>query len=127
VVYAGGTFSVSDTTLSVKFETGGLTTYYSSGLYVSFGGAAGYSSNNGTANGIGIGITSNIGGNLNVIQITGPFVANYTRATGQSVGDGYKADYGGVMKTATSYSNLIILPGSGTMTGGTIYVYGYRK
>ena len=127
VVYAGGTFSVSDTTLSVKFESGGLTTYYSAGLYVSFGGAGGYASNNGSSGGIGVGITSNVGGNLNIIQIVGPYIANYTRATGQSVGDAYKADYGGVMKTATSYSNLILLPASGTMTGGTITVYGYRK
>ena len=33
----------------------------------------------------------------------------------------------GVHQVATSYTGFTISPGSGTMTGGTIFVYGYRK
>lgn len=128
VIVSGSQFSATDTTLSFKFENGGLTTYYSSGQYVLFTGAGnGFSSNNGTAAGIGVGITSNYSSSALVADVFSPFLAAYTVAIGQSVGSSYVANYQGVMKTATSYSQLIVLPASGTMTGGVITVYGYRK
>jgi hypothetical protein len=34
---------------------------------------------------------------------------------------------GGILNNSTSYTAFTITPASGTYTGGTIYVYGYKK
>ena len=60
-------------------------------------------------------------------EVMAPFLAKYTRlsslATAQtSVNTGTAT---GVHAVATSYTDFTIAPSTGTLTGGTIYVYGY--
>jgi hypothetical protein len=62
-------------------------------------------------------------------NVLNPFLAKYTMVnslTGlqSSVATGF---YGGIHQVATSYTDFTILVGVGTITGGTISVYGYRK
>jgi hypothetical protein len=62
-------------------------------------------------------------------NLINPFLAKYTMAnslTGlfSSVATGM---YGGIHQVATSYTDFTVLVGGGTITGGTICVYGYRK
>ena len=62
-------------------------------------------------------------------DLLNPFLAKYTRLgtsmSYQSVsGSGHTS---GIHKVATSYTDFTITPSTGTMTGGTIYVYGYKK
>jgi hypothetical protein len=47
--------------------------------------------------------------------------------TGQFYGSGYTGWCAGQTTNATAQTGLVISPISGTMTGGTITVYGYRK
>jgi hypothetical protein len=63
------------------------------------------------------------------IDLLNPFLAKYTRfgsatAYQSASGSGFA---GGVHKVATSYSDFTVTPSTGTITGGTIYVYGYNK
>ena len=64
---------------------------------------------------------------LNVYR---PFATDDTWVVGQSVfldtASGVVRHYGGFLNNTTSYTDFSIIPGTGTMTGGTIYVYGYR-
>ena len=121
--------SASDTTL--WFRPGNDTstsTYFSGGWFVLWNGTGnGWHPNNGTTSGIGVGITSTTNMSLGV-QVFDPFLAKWTRAVGTpSGGDNYIANYGGVQKSTAQYSAFTLYPASGTMTGGTIRVYGYRN
>jgi len=62
------------------------------------------------------------------IDVTAPFLSTSTLITGDggSVGS-FAGHVVGVEPNSTSFTGLTIVAGSGTMTGGTIRVYGYRK
>lgn len=62
------------------------------------------------------------------VDLLGPFSSNYTRVINGSYQDG--TAYGimqGEHRVAASYTSFILTPNSGTITGGTIRVYGYRN
>jgi hypothetical protein len=56
-----------------------------------------------------------------------PFLANYTRTAFNSIDDNYWRQGAYIHLANTSYNGIQFLPSGGTMTGGTIRVYGYRK
>jgi hypothetical protein len=60
--------------------------------------------------------------------VINPQLAKATRAVGDSTQSGnYSGNMTGYDPDITQYTGFTILPGSGTLTGGTIRVYGYRK
>jgi hypothetical protein len=63
------------------------------------------------------------------LEIRSPFLAKHTRIAGTFVLDGGQGvTTSGVHELANSYNDLIVIAlGSGTFTGGTISVYGYKK
>jgi hypothetical protein len=64
--------------------------------------------------------------NINfTVDLTNPFLAKYTTANGSFISGGQAGFATGTHKVATSYTDFTITPASGTLTGGTIYVYGY--
>jgi hypothetical protein len=103
-------------------------TYSSGGMFVLYTGAGvGYNANSATTAGIGVGITSTTNTSLS-FMVYDPFLPKWTRAMGNmSSGDNYVATYGGVQKKLSQYTAFNIYPASGTFTGGTIRVYGYRN
>jgi hypothetical protein len=61
-------------------------------------------------------------------DIFSPFLATRTGMVGQGFGRLYYCDFGGADDSIASYTSFTLLTdGAGTMTGGTITVYGYRK
>jgi len=58
-------------------------------------------------------------------DISSPFLSKYTFISGNYVSDSNAGAVQGVHKVATSYTGFTLTPAAGTMTGGTIYVYGY--
>jgi hypothetical protein len=62
--------------------------------------------------------------NLNVMN---PFLAKPTQFVGSLHGSSISGGTQGLHTNATSYTGFTITPNSGTLTGGTIYVYGYNK
>jgi hypothetical protein len=62
------------------------------------------------------------------VQVMNPFKALYTRfANGAYQNAGAYGTMQGEHRVATSYTSFKIVPDSGTFTGGTISVYGYRN
>jgi hypothetical protein len=60
------------------------------------------------------------------IQVRNPFTTQYTTVVADKIGPSYAGWSGGVHQVATSYTDFVIKVG-GTITGGTIRVYGYKK
>ena len=61
-------------------------------------------------------------------DIFSPFLATRTGMVGQGFGRLYYCDFGGADDSLSSYTSFTLLTnGAGTMTGGTITVFGYRK
>jgi hypothetical protein len=60
-------------------------------------------------------------------DILTPFLSERTTMFGQGFGRLYYGDFGGGDDSTSSYTSFTLLPDVGTITGGTIKVYGYRK
>ena len=58
------------------------------------------------------------------VDLKAPFLARKTLMNGQQA-NGFGLTAFGELTDTTSYTDLVILPTSGNLTGGTIYVYGY--
>jgi hypothetical protein len=110
--------------LTTGYKFGGLTATYT----VSVSGA-------GTASGdkLRLGAIADSSGNTGgiVADVYGPNLAGPTSSTsfthyGHPTVGGMNA-YGGVETSSTQHTAFTFLPDSGTMTGGTIDVYGYAK
>ena len=65
--------------------------------------------------------------NSGVMQIQSPFLAQYTRTQHMSADNNYVRWNSIVHQSATSYDGIQFLTSAGTITGGTITIYGYRK
>ena len=75
-----------------------------------------------------IAANGNVAGVSLDVDIHQPFVANKTWvANGAYMRYNYYGTYNGYNSAATSYDGFKLAPQSGTLTGGTITVYGYRK
>jgi hypothetical protein len=62
------------------------------------------------------------------VQVLNPFKAAYTKFTNGAYQNG--SDYGtmqGEHRVGTSYTSFTLTPDAGTLSGGTIRVYGYRN
>ena len=72
--------------------------------------------------------------NINVNQVAGsidllqPYLAKHTLVKDASwIASNACGTYCGIHQVATSYTDFTFIPNAGTLTGGTITVYGYRK
>lgn len=69
-------------------------------------------------------------GSTGVIQLFNPFNADETTFFGNSVQIGTALEVwwtGGYLNNTTSYTSFTLAPNTGTVTGGTIRVYGYAN
>jgi hypothetical protein len=126
IIYHNGASSVA-TPLNLRLGAS-TTAYYGSYVYAAYstGVVAGLGVNNGSSF-VYAGAVAGGSVNLNA-DVFSPFLAKFTTLT--SVGTNYSFNFGnftGTHEVATSYSDFTLTPSSGTLTGGTIYVYGYRK
>jgi hypothetical protein len=61
------------------------------------------------------------------LEIGSPFLSNFTTITGSSLPSTNVGTYNGFHQVAASYSSFTVNVSGGTMTGGAIYLYGYKK
>jgi hypothetical protein len=127
ITVSGGALSGDN---QLRMQLGATTAAYFCGLAaVAFSGASvsGASVNNGsiwqflgygTANGINM-----------TVNLQGPNLAKLTFVNGTyiNVGGGSGGVTNGYLNNSTQYTAFTVSPGTGTMTGGTIRVYGYAN
>jgi hypothetical protein len=126
IIWNGG---FGSTNQDLKLQLGASTTgYYGSliyGAYAAAGAQAAGDNNQAAWNWAGTFATT--GGHLEV-TLHNPFLALETRIAGDAyVAVGQAGRVTGLHSPQVSYTGFTILPAGGTITGGTVTVYGYRK
>jgi hypothetical protein len=128
IIVSGGTAS---TTCELDLSLGGITTQYRNSwilaLYSSTGvGSANNSATTSLWKNVGNGSTNVLSMNLDIMD---PFTPKYTRFMSMNpsiLASGVTSFNSGTNINTTSATAFTITPSTGTLTGGTIYVYGYR-
>jgi hypothetical protein len=126
IIYSGGVQSAS---ADVGVQLGSTTTnYYGSIIYSNFAGATALAAGDNNTNRfrfVGGGDTSF---SMIVFDLLNPFDTKVTTiASTGNYGAGNFGTYNGRHAANTSFTAFTLIPGSGTFTGGTIRVYGYRN
>jgi hypothetical protein len=125
VVVSNVDCSIADNVLSLTLGSSSAN-YYSASRYFNYAGGTieVNRSNAATAYTLGSDTNNNTNFSFDIFQ---PFLAEYTTWSGSGWTYAYVTVFGGVHNSATSYSSFTIATTSGTMTGGTIKVYGYQN
>ena len=128
IVYVGGSSSADG---DIKLTLGSTTAnYYMILGYAGWGATtltvAGTNNGNGFNN-VGSARTTT---NSCVVEIFNPFASDETTMGGFFYGgksNSVGGFFSGFLNDTTSYTSFTLAPSSGTFTGGTIYVYGFKK
>lgn len=110
----------------LRLTFGATTTgYYGSYTYVYYAtGASSVYGQNNTANLYIGGVATNDEQSIS-LDIFNPYLAKRTGVNGLAYGNAYSFFHSGVLFNTTSYTAFTVATGSGTLTGGTIAIYGY--
>jgi hypothetical protein len=123
IIVNGG---VGSTAQALGVQLGSTTTeYYSSTPILSYGGVVTNLNDNNNSQWTYPGESGTSNNALN-IDLLNPFLSKWTTYQGAYTGVNNSGFSGGVQKSTTSFT-AFTLKVAGTMTGGTIYVYGYNK
>jgi hypothetical protein len=126
IVVSGGTSSVADEFLGMTLGAT-ATGYYNaySGIVYSTGAATLVVNNNATSwTRVG---ALNSGGIQANFDLVAPNLAKWTTISGTHIYAGSARSFGGYVDNSTQYTAFTLTPASGTLTGGTIRVYGYAN
>lgn len=124
VTIAGG---VASTSVSLDMTLGSAVTGYKWCLVYTAWGATVFSDADAAAakmRYVGRGDTNSLGASITVMS---PFLSKNTRVTGTAISNSDTGSSYGMLFDSTSYTSFNIVLNTGTMTGGTIRVYGYRQ
>lgn len=126
IVFSGGTASNSPAT-DVFMKFGSTTTGYGHMLfYYGYAGGSGYLANaNDSSFPYFMVATSN--GYASVIDVLTPYAAKNTFVSHIGGTNGTGRYGGGYINNTTSYTEFTLTPAAGTLTGGTVKVYGYQN
>jgi hypothetical protein len=130
IIYTGGAASTAQ---NLRIQFGSTTTGYYSGLIyiIANSNTVGGLGNDNGANFPYLGESTTTGGCRLSCKILSPNLATRTGIAAQYVGTGTSgAAFGmanGNLDNNTQYTSFTITPNTGTITGGIIFVYGYRK
>jgi hypothetical protein len=125
VIVAGGATS-ADAQLYLKLGAS-ATGYYAIKAFYVYSTAGGFAgSDNNAAQWTTVGFSINGQGMSAAIELQNPFLAKYTYMSASAAATTIGGAVTGVHQVATSYTDLTITASAGTMTGGTVTVYGYR-
>lgn len=118
--------SEADSTLYLKLGGSTGSTYFSAVKWVPYNsGTMSGTQNTSSSAGMFIGLTSQTNDTNLVIDLFAPFLAQRTSMTTQSAQGSYMIYGGGLDSNAASSTAFSLTPFAGTLTGGTIFVYGY--
>jgi hypothetical protein len=115
-------------TAATKFQLSNSTstTYATSGWIFQYGGT--FTAETATAQtGALLGHCASTGKTTGVIEVQSPFLSQVSTFTGLSMSVSYGDDRRSYDSSTNSSTGFVFSPLSGTLTGGIITVYGYRK
>jgi len=121
IMVAGGSFSGNDY-LTLSFSANSHNYSFN---YVDYSGASSYARGANTASFAFMGYGYSGDGITASIDVMSPFLAKRTAVNASASGELWSGTCTGIHKQAISYSGFTLATGGATMTGGTIYVYGY--
>lgn len=124
IVVSNVDFSVADN--AIAFTLGSSTaTYYSASRYFSLAGGTIEVNRNNAASAFLLASATNNDNNFS-FDVFQPYATQYTSWSGSGFTYIYNTSFGGLHAVASSHTSFTIATTAGTMTGGTIKVYGYR-
>ena len=127
IIVAGGVGSTASTSMRLTLGAS-ATAYYGNLVYYQYAVAAtNYAQDNNAAR---FSFVANAGSNqfATSFDLLNPFLAKWTVVKDAAwVANNAAGDYSGVHQSAVSYSAFTLTPEIGTLTGGSIRVYGYRN
>ena len=122
IIISGGVGSTAqDLDISL---TGGTSVYNFTLIYSTYASASVLVSVGASVTGVTAGVGSTDRLHMNC-DVSDPFNAKFTTFSAPYSGNLIAGNTAGIHKAATSFTGFTITPSSGTLTGGTIYVYGY--
>lgn len=125
ITVSGG---VASTDLFFGFKLGATTTNYYSGIAgVTFAGTASTNGRNNTEPHLLYAGSGSSNGLQMSYMVQNPFLTKYTFCSGPFIPYNAMYSQAGSLQTTTSYTDFTINVVGGTITGGTISVYGYAK
>ena len=128
IVVSGG---VGSTTGQMALTLGATATgYYRFGIYGTYSSATvqGIQNSNGTNWGDAVGMSTNsLSGTIELIAPNLAKRTSYSSSMQQVATGGYSLRSAGFLDDATQYTALTLTCGTGTVTGGTVKVYGYAN
>lgn len=126
IIYLGG--SSSGTSISLDFNFNGAPAgWYGNLLYANFTNGAPVSFGYNNATGILHGGSGASGVPNMLLEVVNPYNAKPSYLQGAYIDGGNAGTVSATNANSTSYTGFVIKPSSGTITGGVITVYGYRK
>jgi hypothetical protein len=125
ITYTGGSSSAANADLSLQLNGATGSNYETVLFYANFGAAA-VSCASTTSTSYAWAGQAQTNGNTMMVDLLKPFMAEPTRYSAQFWANGVGWSQGR-HTLATSYTGFTVIHGGGTMTGGTIRVYGYKN
>ena len=125
IIVSGGASSAT-TVLGMKLGAA-ATGYYASGRYVGWDGSLDNIVNNNSTSWSTLAGQAHADGLFSHIFLNSPFLAKRTRIESTYLDNTGSARVSGYLNGTTSYTDFTLTPASGTLTGGTIRVYGYKN
>jgi len=129
IVTNGIVFSTLGAAVYLKLSGSTGSTYYGNMIYnvPTSSAIGGVSAANGTSNGLFLMTSSQTTATDSDGTLTNPFLSSVSNFFGNYSGRSYNGQMSSHDNNAASSTGFTIAPSSGTMTGGTIRVYGYRN
>jgi hypothetical protein len=124
IVVTGG---VGSSSTELRFRLGAVTSGYRFVFVYTAYGSSVLAVASSTATSVeytGTSTTSSLGAN---IEVQNPFLPDHTFVQSATATSGFAGTTSGSLETTTSYTDFTIFIGAGTITGGTIRVYGYKN
>ena len=129
IVFSGFGASVLGAAAYLKLNNSTGSTYFGNMIYnvPTASAITGVSAGNGISLGFFVQTLSTTGTMTIEAMINSPFLAVTSNCVGNFAGRNYNGQFSGHDSNAASSTGFIFAPASGTVTGGTIKVYGYRN
>lgn len=131
ITYTGFNGSVAGAALQIRCVTSGgadnASNWKGNAFYVATGGAGGLTNANYTADASAFVASIDTDPISAIFDITAPYIASRTQVSFNSADNNYFRVGAASLENNTSYTAFKFLANAGTLTGGTIRVYGYRN